>query len=299
MVQPKPEVTIKTIERFRSKHLHNSRPVTIFLPPGYAADHTRHYKVIYANDGQDMPAVKLAATLTKLIEHDEIEPVIVVALHATRDRLQEYGTADIPNARGLGKKARKYAWFVLDEVMPYINRHFRTLPGPINTAIIGWSLGGLMALDMAWNHPQVFGTVGVFSGSLWWRTEDQDVHSKQESRIMHRRVRETEVPGRLKLWFEAGTRDETDDRDGDGIIDAIQDTTELMDELELKGYRRGIDMVYVQMESGQHNPATWAVAMPYFLRWALPTPHYLRYHPIDGTERVSVQMKRHHNRRKK
>lgn len=96
--------------------------------------------------------VKLAATLTKLIEHDEIEPVIVVALHATRDRLQEYGTADIPNARGLGKKARKYAWFVLDEVMPYINRHFRTLPGPINTAIIGWSLGGLMALDMAWNY---------------------------------------------------------------------------------------------------------------------------------------------------
>lgn len=116
---------------------------------------------------------------------------------------------------------------------------------------------------------------------------------------MHRRVRDTEVPGRLKLWFEAGTRDETDDRDGDGIIDAIQDTTELLDELELKGYRRGIDMVYVQMESGQHTPATWAVAMPYFLRWAVPTPHYLRYHPIDGTERVSVQMKRHHNRRKK
>ncbi|HZY42373.1 MAG TPA: alpha/beta hydrolase-fold protein, partial [Anaerolineae bacterium] len=114
MSQPKGTVSTKTIERFRSKHLHNSRPVTIYLPPDYALNPQRHYKVIYANDGQDMPAVKLAATLTTLIDHDEIEPVIVVALHATRERLHEYGTADVPNARGLGKKARKYAWFVLD-----------------------------------------------------------------------------------------------------------------------------------------------------------------------------------------
>ncbi len=50
----------------------------------------------------------MADTLAALIAHRDIEPIIVVALHATRDRLQEYGTAGIPNARGLGKKARKY-----------------------------------------------------------------------------------------------------------------------------------------------------------------------------------------------
>ena len=39
----------------------------------------------------------------------------------------------------------------------------------------------------------------------------------------------------LRLWFQAGTRDEAEDRDGNGVIDAIQDTTELIDELAAKG----------------------------------------------------------------
>jgi predicted alpha/beta superfamily hydrolase len=203
----------------------------------------RHYKVLYVNDGQDMPAVKMADTLAALIAQHEIEPIIVVALHATRDRLQEYGTAGIPNARGLGRKASKYSFFILDEVLPYINRRYRTLTGPANTAIMGFSLGGLMAFDLAWTHPDVFGAAGVFSGSFWWRTDDADTHARQESRIMHRRVRDTESPGCLRMWFEAGTRDEEEDRDNNGVIDAIQDTTELMDGLERKGFRRGLDLI--------------------------------------------------------
>jgi hypothetical protein len=61
-------------------------------------------------------------------------------------------------------------------------------------------------------------------------------------------VRETARPPRLRLWFETGTRDETDDRDGNGVIDAIQDTTELVDALTALGYAAGLDVVYVQVE---------------------------------------------------
>ncbi len=285
-----PVVSIKAIERFRSKQLHNQRALTIFLPPDYDQQPDCYYKVLYVNDGQDMPAIKMAETLAALITHREIEPIIVVAIHATRDRLQEYGTASIPNARGLGRKARKYSFFVLDEVLPYINRRYRTLAGPINTTIIGFSLGGLMAFDLAWNHPDVFGAVGVFSGSLWWRTDDADMHKRQESRIMHRRVRDTESPGRLRMWFEAGTNDEKEDRDHNGVIDAIQDTTELIDELELKGYRRGFDMIYVQVDGGEHNQRTWGFILPHFLRWTFPTPAYLQQNPIDGRGFLSVSM---------
>jgi iron(III)-enterobactin esterase len=288
LIQP---VTIKTIERFRSKQLHNQRVITVFLPPDYEAQSDRHYKVLYLNDGQDASAIKLAETLAALIAHHEIEPIIVVAIHATRDRLYEYGTAGIPNARGLGKKARKYSFFILDEVLPYINRRYRTLTGPVNTAIMGFSLGGLMAFDLAWNHPDVFGAVGVFSGSLWWRTADADTHARQESRIMHRRVRDTESPGYLRLWFQAGTDDEQDDRDNNGVIDAIQDTTELIDELARKGFRRGIEMVYTQVEGGEHNQATWGFILPYFLRWTFPTQRSVQQHPFDGRDFISVQMK--------
>jgi iron(III)-enterobactin esterase len=283
-------VTIKTVERFRSKQLHNQRGLTILLPPDYDHQPDRSYKVLYVNDGQDMPAVKLADTLAALIAHHEIEPIIVVAIHATRDRLQEYGTAGIPNARGQGRKARKYSFFVLDEVLPYINRRYRTLTGPLNTAIMGWSLGGLMAFDLAWNHPDVFSAVGVFSGSFWWRTDDADPHKRQESRIMHRRVRDADSPGQLRLWFEAGTLDEQEDRDNNGVIDAIQDTTELMDELELKGFRRGLDMIYTQVEGGEHNQRTWGFSLPYFLRWTFPTMAYAQQHPRDGQGFLSVPM---------
>ena len=284
-------VIVKTIERFRSQQLHNQRPVTVFLPPDYEAQSRRHYKVLYFNDGQDMPAVHMAETLTRLIGHGAIEPLIVVAVHATRDRLQEYGTAGIPNARGLGRKARKYSFFVLDDLMPSINRRFRTLPGPVNTAIMGFSLGGLMAFDLAWNHPDVFGAVGVFSGSFWWRTNDADTHARQESRIMHRRVRDADSPGYLRMWFQAGTDDEREDRDNNGVIDAIQDTTELMDELALKGFRPGLDMMYVQVTSGQHNLATWGFVLPYFLQWVFPAPGRWLQLPGAGRDFLAVPMR--------
>jgi enterochelin esterase-like enzyme len=290
MIAKGPSITVKSIDRFRSKQLHNQRAVSVFLPPDYDTQPDRSYKVLYVNDGQDMPAVKMADTLAALIAHHEIEPIIVVAIHATRDRLQEYGTAGIPNARGLGKKARKYSFFVLDEVLPYVNRRYRTLTGPVNTAIMGQSLGGLMAFDLAWNYPDVFGAVGVFSGSFWWRTDEQDMHARQESRIMHRRVRDTDSPGRLRLWFEAGTLDEKEDRDNNGVIDAIQDTTELMDEMERKGFRRGLDMIYTQVEGGEHNQRTWGFILPYFLRWTFPTATYAQQHPRDGQGFLSVPM---------
>jgi hypothetical protein len=75
------------------------------------------------------------------------------------------------------------------------------------------------------------------------------------------------------------------------VIDAIQDTTELIDELARKGFRRGIDMVYTQVEGGEHNQATWGFILPYFLRWTFPTQRYVQQHPLDGRDFISVQMK--------
>ena len=73
-----------------------------------------------------------------------------------------------------------------------------------------------------------------------------------------------------RLWFSAGTREETSDRDGNGVIDAVQDTTELIDELVAKGWTRGERITYVQLEGGEHNEASWARLLPAFLEWALP-----------------------------
>lgn len=266
-----PVVTVEITEEFESTIMGNRRTIEVFLPYDYYT-RSRAYKVLYVNDGQDMAALHMRSTLEKLYGEGAIEGIIVVAVHTTADRLNEYGTAGIPNSDGLGARADKYTRFLIEEVMAYINRRYRTLTSPGNTAIMGWSLGGLSAFDIAWNHPDLFWTVGVFSGSFWWRTDllRDSVEARQNSRIAHTIVRESEKREglRLRLWFEAGTNDETDDRDGNGVIDAIQDTTELMDELRLKGYVEGEDMAYVEVGGGQHNQATWAKVLPDFLKWA-------------------------------
>jgi enterochelin esterase family protein len=241
--------------------------VRVFLPPGGVRSDT---PLLVALDGQNMAAWKLAEAIERLAAAGEINAPLVVAISATADRIEEYGLAGTLDYAGRGKKAATFQRRVLEFVLPEVRRRYGLPADPARTAVMGASLGGLSAFDLAWARPDVFGTVGVFSGSLWWRGEDGDWQAAQRSRLAHRLVRETKDRPALRLWFEAGTADETDDRDGNGVIDAIQDTTELIDELEAKGLRRGRDVVYHEIPGGEHNERTWAEALPVFLRWAFP-----------------------------
>ena len=246
------------------------RALTVYLPPGYDVTRAQPYPLLLALDGQTMPQWRLAETLDELVAAGAIEPVVVAAVPASSDRMDEYGTAGTLDHAGRGRRAEKFQQLLVDEVLPWVRGNHHVAADAAQTGIFGASLGGLCALDSAWRRPQVFGLAGVFSGSLWWRADDSTVAAKQASRIAHRLVRETAAKPSLRLWFEAGTRDETEDRDGNGVIDAIQDTTELIDELAAKGFVRGRDVVYHEIEGGEHHEATWARALPEFLRWAFP-----------------------------
>ena len=130
------------------------------------------------------------------------------------------------------------------------------------------SLGGLSALDICWQHDTTFAGVGIFSGSLWWRSRAYDEgYDDENDRIMHVRVRNTTAKPALRFWFQAGTDDEQEDRNQNGIIDAIDDTLDLMRELQTKGYRQDADYTYLEVSGGQHNPETWGAVFPDFLRW--------------------------------
>jgi iron(III)-enterobactin esterase len=266
-----------TLPLIRSPFLGHGREITgrdliLFLPPGYHEATDRRYPVLYLNDGQDVEALQLRYNLARLAADRRMKPVIVVAIPANEERVQEYGTTVIANAQGLGKKAGLYGRFVTEEVRPFINDHFRTLTDPANTAIGGASLGGLSAFDIAWNHPDIFGIVAVFSGSFWWRAGKDAVQVKPGALIMPEVVRQSvrQTRPRLRIWLQAGTRDEVADRDQNGVIDAIQDTLELMEELIVAGYKPGVDVVYHETRGGRHDYETWAKVLPTFLQWAFP-----------------------------
>lgn len=236
---------------------------TVLLPPGFQASET--YPLVLFNDGQDFEALQMAETAGALQVAGKISPCVIAGIHANEARIYEYGTAHQPDYAGRGDKAGLTTSFVLEELLPYLAHHYNTATSNITYA--GCSLGGLMALDVVWNHPEAFSKAGVFSGSLWWRQKALDEGYSEADRIMHRQIRETERFAPLNFWFQCGTWDEYDDRDGDGVIDSIQDTLECIAGLERKGYAWGRDICYVEVREGMHNPETWAKVLPDFLMW--------------------------------
>ncbi len=244
--------------------LHREVLISVRLPFHY--NDSQVYPLLLINDGQDFERLNMNTILTDLQKEGVIEPILVVGIHAGTDRLHEYGTACKTDYAHRGSKAGDTTDFVLKELLPFLEQHYAFNPSDISYA--GFSLGGLMALDMAWNHGTVFSKTGVFSGALWWRQKALDAGYRDADRIMHEQIRNFPVKPDLKFWFQTGTNDETDDRDGDGIIDSIQDTLECIAALEYKGYKWGADIVYCETVGGEHNPETWALAMPEFLKWA-------------------------------
>ena len=252
----------------RSEGLGRDVRVSIFLPPSHSIHRKEPYHLLLLNDGQDADAVHLGATLRKLYRKRRIAMTVVAAIHAG-DRLQEYGTIGRPDYQGRGAKANAYALFITAQLLPYLREGYHAGHTPETTVVAGFSLGGLSAFDFAWHHPHLTGAVGVFSGSLWWRSKAFDPAAPDADRIVHTHVAESEPREGLRFWFQCGSEDEREDRNQNGIIDSIDDTLDLMHLLEKKGYRRGKNIEYVEVEAGQHDQATWAEVLPAFLEWGL------------------------------
>ncbi len=206
--------------------------------------------------------------LEDLYQNNSISPLLCVGIHCGKDRKNEYGTTEVLDYKGRGTKAEAYQQFIFDELLPFVRKTY-LISSFKEKSICGFSLGALSALDIVWNNPGEFTKAGLFSSSLWWRTVSQHdiLFDENIHRIMHMKIRNGGFYPWLKFFFETGTKDETADRNGNGIIDAIDDTLSLIDELILKGYDRHRDIKYLELKDGKHDIATWAKAFPEFLKW--------------------------------
>jgi predicted alpha/beta superfamily hydrolase len=149
-----------------SRHLAHARDILVWLPPGYHAEPGRRYPVLYLHDGQNKLDPRTSYTgldwnvdgaATALIERGAIEPFLMVAIYNSPDRLHEYNPLD---------RGGPYAAFLTTELMPVIDRVFRTQQGRRN-ALMGSSMGGLISLAMLWWMPNIFFGAACVSPSLW------------------------------------------------------------------------------------------------------------------------------------
>ena len=266
MTSSKTELTNVLIERtiISSKLLEREVIIDAYLPTNIA--HPESMSLLLINDGQDLPKMPFEEILNDLLQENKIEPVLCIGIHCGPERKMEYGVASQPDYKKRGAKAKAYTDFVFSELLPLIRNKYN-VPDFKEKSFAGFSLGGLSALDIVWSHPQEFANVGVFSGSLWWRSKGyNEGYDDNKDRIMHQHIRKGGYYPWLKFFFECGTLDEIADRNKNGIVDSIDDTLDLISELGKKGYDNDA-IKYLELEDGKHDVSTWANAFPDFLIW--------------------------------
>ena len=158
------------IEQIHSIPLKREVKIDIFLPPDYDAS-KGPYPLLLLNDGQDSEALKIQETLEILYNDKKIKPFIVVGIYAG-DRMQEYGVAGIPDFKKRGELAKQYTRFIIADLLRYIYYRFSVKLEHGENVLAGYSLGGLSAIDIAWNNPLIFKKAAAFSGAFWWRKRD-------------------------------------------------------------------------------------------------------------------------------
>lgn len=243
---------VRLHSRFHSSILSNDRDVVVFLPPGYEKEPRRRYPVLYLHDGQNLFDLETSflpdqewrvdETATSLIEGGLIEPVIIVGIYnAGAERGNEY----LPTrARGMGGKADAYGRMLVNELMPFIDRTYRTKRGPANTGLGGSSLGGFVTMFLGLRYPNVFGKLAVMSPSVWWN-----------DRELLKYVDELPRKSRQRIWIDIGTQE------GDEPEKTVADALTLRDHLIEKGWTLGKDLAFYRDIGAQHNERAWAGRM--------------------------------------
>lgn len=245
------------IQPFTSKIFSNTRNLRVLLPPGYREMINRHrrYPVMYMQDGQNLFDKATSAfgqewqvdeTLHRLWAEHKIEPMIIVGIdNAQEKRGEEYlPYPDVNSPQVTHPRAADYARFLLEEVMPYVEKHYRVKRGPENAGIGGSSYGGLVSLYFVMHHPGVFGHVLL---------ESMPLHIQHEQLIEDAR-NTPQWP--LKVFIGIGTHEGSSGSDLH-----VRFTRKLADVLHAQGLKD--DRVkLVVTEGAQHNEQAWAGRFP-------------------------------------
>lgn len=252
-----------SVHHIRSQAL--LREVRVDLYRSQRSFHANAIDLLIVNDGQDLLKMDLLKWLNKM--GDDNHPLVVMGVHAGVERKLEYGVAGQADFMNRGSKADLYTFFLLQEMLPYVKK----ILGDFNVRdkyVAGFSLGGLMAFDLALEFPSEFSAAGVFSGSFWWRSTDlKDDYVEERDRIMHAKIRKKQNNLHQRFFLQTGAKDETADRNKNGVIDSIDDTLDIILELEKIGFQREKQITYIELPDGTHDISTWSKAMPDFLSW--------------------------------
>lgn len=136
----------------------------LYLPPDYD-EGEKYYPTIYVNG-----EIPIEGIMTKLVNTGARTDFILLSVKP-RSWNDDFTPWAAPAFRSGEEaptgKADAYLKCLTKEIKPYMDAHYRTKPEPEQTALFGYSLGGLTALYAVYKT-DVFGAAASLSGSLWY-----------------------------------------------------------------------------------------------------------------------------------
>jgi predicted alpha/beta superfamily hydrolase len=150
-----------------SKAFHTVHDVSVWLPSQRAPG--VRYPVLVFPDAEELGQFRSAlANVQFLIDRQLIPPMMVVGIPYLKNRRHELtpaATGSTAQVYPMAGGADVTLQFISDEVLPWVDAHYPTLPVRI---LAGHSLGGLFALYVMATHPDVFRIVIAMSPVLRW-----------------------------------------------------------------------------------------------------------------------------------
>jgi predicted alpha/beta superfamily hydrolase len=246
-------------EQLSSRLVEEKHDLLVYVPAMYKAVPERRFSVLYMQDGQNLfdPETsfikgnywRMGETADALTESGAIEPLIIVGIYNTGDsRIDEY--TPVEDRRLGGGQADVYGRILVEELKPFVDEQYRTLPGAENCGMGGSSLGGLVTLYLGLRYPSVFARLAVMSPSVWWR-----------NRAILKTVAALAERPELRIWLDMGTKESTQ---------AVPDARTLRDWLIKKGWQLGENLAYFEAEDAEHTESAWAQRVGPMLTFLFP-----------------------------
>ena len=145
------ELQVKTIA---SKALDREVKINVLLPDGYGENAERRYPTVYLLHGyggdytewERVGIVDEAKGLQAIIAMPEGDQSFYINQH--------------------GKPTERWEDYVVDEVIGFVEKNYRTVAGRKGRAVSGLSMGGYGAVMLGLRHPQLFASIASHSGAL-------------------------------------------------------------------------------------------------------------------------------------
>ncbi|MEO0367941.1 MAG: alpha/beta hydrolase-fold protein [Pseudomonadota bacterium] len=254
-----------------SSKLKEPRHVLIWLPPGYEQNRETPYPVIYTHDGQNLFDPRLSYTnvdwgldeaIVKGVEAGEYTPPVIVGIWNTADRLWEYSP---------WHDADNYAEFIIEELMPRINKEFNVAQTPDKTFSMGSSMGGLVSFYLVAKYPEYFSACGCLSTHVTWSPQmatymqGGDAASASSTPYLAQYLEENSElkpdPSKARFYFDYGT---------EGLDSFYAPTTIQMEQwLKNQGFQSEQNLKVKEFPGADHSETAWRARVGEQLRWMM------------------------------